>query len=196
MSDPEQRRIAQIRYEMRQLVEELERLTGSPDLDAAYAPSTQATPPVGAAVFLPSPAMLNDPICPDTGGLESVARQIQRQALLREAFFDTDLFADAAWNMLVELFVATAEGKAVTVSSLCSAARVPSTTALRWIRTLEEKKLIRRTRDPQDQRRLNMRLTVGGFAYMKNYLTAANGGPVSTAGPGATQIPTHIQPPH
>src|SRR5690348_15676451 len=96
-----EQRIARIRSEMHQLVEELEGLTGSAHMDTAP-PAPPVGPAVGSAVFLPSPAMMDDPICPDSGGMESIARRLLRQARLREAFFDGDLFADVAWNMLLD----------------------------------------------------------------------------------------------
>lgn len=175
MTDMDQRRITQIREEMHQLIEELESLTGASNPDVAAAPSAPRPPPIGAAVFLPSPAMRSDPICPESDGLESVARQLLKQAALREAFYHPSLFADPAWNMLLALFISTAEGKSVSVSSLCIASRVPSTTALRWIRTLEEQTLLKRARDPHDQRRSNIGLTINGFSFMKNYLLCIRG---------------------
>ena len=169
MIEADHRRITEIREEMDQLIEELDSLTSSqvaaPRVSAAPLP-----PPVGAAVFLPSPAMRSDPICPESDGLEAVARKLLKQAALREAFFAPNLFAEPAWIMLLLLFISTAEGKNVSVSSLCFASRVPSTTALRWVRTLEGMKLVKRVRDPHDQRRTHMRLTIGGFSHMKNYL--------------------------
>lgn len=72
---------------------------------------------------------------------------------LRERFFASDLFADPAWDMLLDLAAARLEGRQVSVSSLCIAAAVPTTTALRWIKTLVDRNLFVRESDPGDARR-------------------------------------------
>ncbi len=72
---------------------------------------------------------------------------------LRDRFFPADLFADPAWDMLLDLSAARMEGRRVSVSSLCIAAAVPTTTALRWIKTLVDRDLFVRDSDPDDARR-------------------------------------------
>ncbi|MCB2078548.1 MAG: MarR family transcriptional regulator, partial [Novosphingobium sp.] len=62
-----------------------------------------------------------------------LVRRIIRQRQLRTRFFDGDLFADPAWDMLLDLTAARAEHARVSVTSLCIASGVPPTTALRWI---------------------------------------------------------------
>ena len=71
----------------------------------------------------------------------------------RDRFFPAEIFADPAWDMLLDLVAAQLEGKPVPVSSLCIAAAVPTTTALRWIRSLSEAGLFIRQTDPGDARR-------------------------------------------
>ncbi len=63
------------------------------------------------------------------------------------------LFADPAWDMLLDLFAARAEGTRVSVSSLCIASGVPTSTALRWIAELERQNLILKHPDARDGRR-------------------------------------------
>jgi DNA-binding MarR family transcriptional regulator len=72
---------------------------------------------------------------------------------LREQFFEADLFADPAWDMLLDLYEAELSEQRTTVSNLCIASRVPATTALRWLRTLERRRLVDRTPDANDGRR-------------------------------------------
>ena len=71
----------------------------------------------------------------------------------RDRFFPDDLFADPAWDMLLDLSAARMEGQRVSVSSLCIAAAVPTTTALRWIKTLVDRGIFIRESDPADARR-------------------------------------------
>ncbi len=76
-----------------------------------------------------------------------------RARRMREQLLPADLFADPAWDMLLDLTAARLEGQRVSVSSLCIAAAVPTTTALRWIRTLVSRGFLVRTPDPADARR-------------------------------------------
>jgi len=77
----------------------------------------------GGAARSPRPA-LPDP---------RLVRTIIRHRQLRAKFFDAGLFADPAWDILLDLTAARAEHARVSVTSLCSASGVPPTTALRWI---------------------------------------------------------------
>jgi len=91
---------------------------------------------------------------------------------MRDQFFESALFADPAWDMLLDLFAARLEHARVSVSSLCIAAAVPPTTALRWISTLSEACLIEREADPLDRRRAFIRLSDDASKGMKGYLAA------------------------
>ena len=86
-------------------------------------------------------------------------RRIIRQRQLRGRFFDGELFADPAWDMLLDLAAARAEHKRVSVTSLCIASGVPPTTALRWIALLTEAGLLERVEDQTDRRRAFLALT-------------------------------------
>ena len=88
-----------------------------------------------------------------------MVRALIRYRRLREQFFSKDLFADPAWDMLLDLLAARLEQGQVAVSSLCIAAAVPPTTALRWIRTLTEHGLFVRSADPEDGRRIFIELS-------------------------------------
>ena len=85
-------------------------------------------------------------------------RTLLRTRRLRTHFFRSDLFADPAWDMLLDLMAARLEGKQVAVSSLCIAAAVPPTTALRWIGVLTEGGLVARVADRNDGRRVYIEL--------------------------------------
>lgn len=65
----------------------------------------------------------------------------------------TNLFADPAWDILLELYAANLGRQSVSVTSLCIAANVPATTALRWIKLLESEGHLVRKDDPFDRRR-------------------------------------------
>lgn len=87
----------------------------------------------------------------------------------RSALFGKDLFADPAWDILLELFSSSLNQRRVTVSRVCAASRVSGTTALRWLKTLEERELIRRQADPMDGRRVFISLTDRGLHLMREF---------------------------
>lgn len=91
----------------------------------------------------------------------------------RDRIFGADLFFDPAWNMLLDLYVNECRGAVVSVSSLCIAARVPSTTALRWLTMLEKRGLIARRADDYDRRRSFLFLTDEGRSKIESTLDRA-----------------------
>ncbi|HEX8256454.1 MAG TPA: winged helix DNA-binding protein [Allosphingosinicella sp.] len=99
-------------------------------------------------------------------------RAIIRGRRLRDQFFRPDFFADPAWDMLLDLMAARLEKQRVAVSSLCIAAAVPPTTALRWIKTLTDQGLFVRQADPQDGRRVYIELSDEAAAALEAYLSA------------------------
>ena len=86
-------------------------------------------------------------------------RRMLRQRQLRARFFDGDMFADPAWDMLLDLTAARVEHKRVSITSLCIAAGVPPTTALRWIGQMVEARLFDRIEDDTDRRRAYIALS-------------------------------------
>jgi DNA-binding MarR family transcriptional regulator len=80
------------------------------------------------------------------------------------------LFADPAWDMLLELYVAQLSQRRMTVSRLSEASGVPSTTALRWIETLVRHGLADRRNDPLDGRRVYISLSAEGCRAIQDYL--------------------------
>lgn len=98
-----------------------------------------------------------------------LVRRILRQRQLRARFFDGDLFADPAWDMLLDLTAARAEHTRVSVTSLCIASGVPPTTALRWIGQMTEAGLLQRVEDETDRRRAFITLTDKAADGMARY---------------------------
>lgn len=99
-------------------------------------------------------------------------RAVIRSRRMRAQFFDGELFADPAWDMLLDLYAATLERRRVSVSSLCIAAAVPPTTALRWIGTLHDAGLFERHADPADRRRAYIALSAKALDGMRSYIGA------------------------
>ena len=102
-----------------------------------------------------------------------LVRSIIRARRLRDRYFKGGLFADPAWDMLLDLMAARLEKNRVAVSSLCIAAAVPPTTALRWIKTLTDQGIFVRCADPQDGRRVYIELADDAARALSAYIRAA-----------------------
>ena len=89
-----------------------------------------------------------------------------RARRMRAQYFDEQLFADPVWDMLLDLFEAELAQRRVSVSSLCIAAEVPATTALR---TMAEKNLVIRRNDPIDGRRVYVELSPESSRALHGY---------------------------
>jgi DNA-binding transcriptional ArsR family regulator len=100
-----------------------------------------------------------------------LVRKIIRQRQLRARFFEGDLFADPAWDMLLDLTAARSEHKRVSVTSLCIASGVPPTTALRWISQMTDAGLLCRAEDATDRRRAFIALSDKAADNMAHYFT-------------------------
>jgi hypothetical protein len=141
------------------LTEQVGQIAGRIDrLDAGGIPAP--LPAVPAAGF--SPGQLPD---------ARLVRRIIRQRQLRARFLDNDLFADPAWDMLLDLTASRLEGKRVSVTSLCIASGVPPTTALRWIGQMVDAGLFVRLSDGADKRRAFIDLSEKALQAMARYFT-------------------------
>ena len=154
-----------------QIVDRLGRLgapgfaTGGPGQACLKSPQRDFTGPGagGRQLVLPPRPALPDP---------RQIRQIIRRRQLRGRFFDAALFADPAWDILLDLAAARAEHKRVSVSSLCIASGVPPTTALRWIGQLTVAGLLERFEDETDRRRAFIALSDEAAEAMARYFAA------------------------
>ncbi|KQM19637.1 MarR family transcriptional regulator [Novosphingobium sp. Leaf2] len=128
-------------------------------------PRGGVVPVAPPAPVLSAPTARGETDLPDA----KLVRRIIRQRQLRARFLEGDLFADPAWDMLLDLTAARIEGKRVSVTSLCIAANVPPTTALRWIGQLVDAGLFVRVSDDADKRRAFIALSDTAAAAMARY---------------------------
>lgn len=96
-------------------------------------------------------------------------RAVIRARRLRARYFPEHLFADPAWDMLLDLLQAEIAQLRVPVSSLCIAAAVPATTALRWLKTLVQEGIFVRRADPHDGRRVFVELAPAASDALRRY---------------------------
>ncbi len=128
---------------LQQLSEEVSRIA------AALAQLSAGPARTDAVIGTPLPPSADQPqVSPDS------VRAVIKARRLRGRLLPGDLFADPAWDMLLDLLQAELVQHRVPVSSLCIAAAVPATTALRWLKTLTDRGLLNRRADPHDGRRV------------------------------------------
>jgi hypothetical protein len=96
-------------------------------------------------------------------------RTVIRARRLRGRYFDETLFADPAWDMMLDLLQSEIAQHRVPVSSLCIAAAVPATTALRWLKTMVSQGLFVRRADPHDGRRVFVELAPEASQALRRY---------------------------
>lgn len=154
-ADEERERLARLSAEVARIAEMLTRFTEREGSDRAED---------RRRAFAPAPA--------STEITAGAVRDVLRARRLRDRFFGEGLFEDPAWDMLLDLFAAQLEGARVSVSSLCIAAAVAPTTALRWIGKLTAARLLDRAPDPEDRRRAFVALSDGARDAMHRYVAA------------------------
>lgn len=135
---------------------------GAPENDGTVVSINSAAEPTGSP---PTQIRRTRAALPDPRLVRAVLRQRQK----RNELFGAELFADPAWDMLLDLTAARAEHRRVSVTSLCIASGVPATTALRWIGQMVESGLLARVRDTEDARRAFIELTERSVEAMTRY---------------------------
>ena len=120
--------------------------------------------PAAAPPMIESPSKFDAPeVSADT------VRSVIRARRLRARYFSEELFADPAWDMLLDLLQAEITQLRVPVSSLCIAAAVPATTALRWLKAMVSNGLFIRRADPHDGRRVFVELAPETSIALRRY---------------------------
>jgi DNA-binding MarR family transcriptional regulator len=154
-------RLERLNTEVARIAEALARLTRAEiEGDAPAAPIVgDRTNRYGA------PPALTEPSATDV-------RRAIRARRLRDQFFGATLFEDPGWDMLLDLYAAELERGRVSVSSLCIAAAVAPTTALRWIARMTDTGLFERRPDMHDRRRAFMVLSDRASEAMRGYIVA------------------------
>lgn len=88
----------------------------------------------------------------------------------RTPMLDSRYFGEAAWDMLLDLFVQRVKGKEVSIVSACIASNVPTTTALRWLDLLIDEGLVDRRNSDIDKRVAYVSLSDRGLSIMRKVL--------------------------
>lgn len=98
------------------------------------------------------------------------ARQIRRRRELRRNHVDKDLIGEPAWEMLLDLYLAKADSKPMTVSSVCNRSQVAESTARRYLDLLRHKGLVDVFPFCTDQQDAPIKLSSKGSDTISRYL--------------------------
>ncbi len=102
--------------------------------------------------------------------LSRMADRSYRDRRVRDSLFEFDnLFGEPAWDIMLDLLRSEKSGLKISVTSACLASAVPPTTALRWLKILEDKGLIYRENDEIDGRRAFVRLSAKAMNLFHQY---------------------------
>jgi DNA-binding MarR family transcriptional regulator len=122
--------------------------------------------PTGTPAASPRQYPLNDNLLVD------LAQALYSSRRKRNKFFDSGLFAEPAWDILLDLFSHYVQQSTLRTTSVCRAANVPLSTALRWLTILENRGLIQRYGTDRDKRTMLVQLTDEGAHAVRECLTA------------------------
>ena len=103
-----------------------------------------------------------------------LANKLIRERVRRSKYFPPEMFADPAWDILLELYALQMREQRVTAGQLSNNSVVPATTALRWIKVLDAAGYVLRKADPLDARRVFILLTGKGLDAMYLFLSGVS----------------------
>lgn len=177
LSEDDRLHLLRLTEQVGQIAERLEKLSEKAEMGGIFnlgspKPDYRGSPDAERALVRPP-----RPPLPDA----RLVRTIIRQRQMRSEFFDGDLFADPAWDMLLDLTAARVERTRVSVTSLCIASGVPPTTALRWIGQMTEAGLMERVEDETDRRRAFIELSDRAADGMARYFERLGQGALAHA---------------
>jgi DNA-binding MarR family transcriptional regulator len=104
------------------------------------------------------------------GDAAQIVSRVVEGRLKRREFFSSDLFADAAWDVLLILFLAQLEERDAGMRDLRFSSPVPASTMKRWVRKLELEGWIRQKGDPSDPACRLLELSGAGTRAMQAWL--------------------------
>jgi DNA-binding MarR family transcriptional regulator len=115
-------------------------------------------PENGSSNELPSEALLER------------AKSVLRVRRARERLFCRAMFGEPAFELLLYLYVQSGQ-KGISLTSLTKPARIPYSSAIRWIRYLADKGLVECAESRSDRRATTIQLTPSGRAVMDEFLS-------------------------
>ena len=100
----------------------------------------------------------------------ALVKKLIRAEYARARAIGGKILGDPAWNILLDLLLASLEGRRVAVSSACIVAGVATTTALRLVNRMVDDGVLMRLPDDNDGRRHFLAIAPEVEDALKNYL--------------------------
>ena len=104
-----------------------------------------------------------------------IAKSQYHSRRVRERFFEKKIFGEPAWDMLLELYASELNDEKISTSNLILSSSSPSSTALRWIKHLEDGGLVFKQSSHIDGRVQYQKITSNGFESMTKYFESISG---------------------
>ena len=98
-------------------------------------------------------------------------RSAKRERARRSKYLPSGLFAEPAWDILLELYSFELVGHRASEAELIERVDVPTSVGLRWAKMLEVENLLLRSVDPVDPAVVQVRLTARGQEAMDAYFS-------------------------
>jgi DNA-binding MarR family transcriptional regulator len=99
------------------------------------------------------------------------AKAIVRVRRARDRLLGRAVVGEPAYELLLALYVSANRRRGVPLTTLAKSAKVPYSSALRWIAYLEDKRFVSRSQSSSDRRVILIRLTGSGLAVLHDFLT-------------------------
>ena len=99
------------------------------------------------------------------------AKFIYESRRKRARYIEDDIFGEPAWDIILDLLISKLSGKRISVTSSCMASAVAPTTALRWLKHLEEYGIVIRENCLTDNRRSYVSLSDSTFNSLVKYFS-------------------------
>ena len=108
------------------------------------------------------------------GGITGeIVRRVCELRRARDAALPGNLFGEATWDVLLQLYAAHVDSQRISITRLTRQCGVPATTVLRRLARLEDRGLLIRTNDPFDARRVYVALSSTGAEAMERCFIAS-----------------------
>lgn len=98
------------------------------------------------------------------------ARWLYAMRERRASVLGVSIFAEPAWDLLLDLYISRATGRRLSVTAACIGARTATATAIRYVGLLAEAGILDRTPDDRDSRRSFVALSDRGWIRMTRLL--------------------------
>jgi DNA-binding MarR family transcriptional regulator len=102
--------------------------------------------------------------------LRAAERAYQERRSRSSYVGSAELFGEPAWDVLLDLFIQQAKNETLSVKTACIDIDAPTSTAVRWLRVLEQHGLIAFDSDPAAEDQSLIHLTPTGYEGMRRYL--------------------------